>query len=102
MDLGLRNKVSLVTGGASGIGAAVVRMLVSEGARVAFVDRNENEGAKLVAEFSASEHKPRYIRADLTNEADCGRCVVEALGAFHSGLDILINNAGVNDAIGLE
>src|SRR5687768_1846024 len=100
MDLGLRNKVALVTGGASGIGAAVVRMLVSEGARVAFVDRNEEAAAKLLDEFPASEHKPCYIRADLTGEADCWRCVVEALGAFQNGLDILINNAGVNDAVG--
>lgn len=102
MDLGLQNKVALVTGGASGIGAAVVRMLVSEGARVAFVDQNENAGIKLLDDFSASEHKPRYIKADLTGEADCWRCVVEALDAFPSGLDILINNAGVNDSVGLE
>jgi NAD(P)-dependent dehydrogenase (short-subunit alcohol dehydrogenase family) len=101
MDLGLRNKVALVTGGASGIGAAVVRMLISEGSRVAFVDQNENASAKLLDELSASEHKPHYIKGDLTRESDCQRCVAETLSTW-GGLDILINNAGVNDAVGLE
>ncbi|HEY0548043.1 MAG TPA: SDR family oxidoreductase [Verrucomicrobiae bacterium] len=101
MDLGLRNKVALVTGGASGIGAAVVRMLISEGARVAFVDQNENAGAQICDELSASEHKPHFIKGDLTRETDCQRCVAETLNTL-GGLDILINNAGVNDAVGLE
>jgi NAD(P)-dependent dehydrogenase (short-subunit alcohol dehydrogenase family) len=101
MDLGLRNKVALVTGGASGIGAAVVRMLIREGTRVAFVDQNENAGAQLLDELSASQPKPHYIKGDLTRETDCERCVAETLSTW-GGLDILINNAGVNDAVGLE
>jgi L-fucose dehydrogenase len=101
MDLGLKNKVALVTGGVSGIGAAAVRMLVSEGVRVAFADQNESAGAKLVGELSGPHNDSRYISADLTCEADCQRCVAETLSAF-GGLDILINNAGVNDAVGLE
>lgn len=101
MDLGLRNKVALVTGGASGIGAAVVRMLASEGARVAFSDRNESSGTTLLNDLSAAKYESHFIHADLTREADCERCVSETIGAF-GGLDILINNAGVNDAVGLE
>ncbi|HWN94602.1 MAG TPA: SDR family oxidoreductase [Methylomirabilota bacterium] len=93
MDLGLKNKVVLVTGGASGIGAAAVRLLAGEGARVAFADRTDDsrEGGEMA----------RFISADLTREADCQRCVAETLREF-GGLDILINNAGVNDAVGLE
>ena len=101
MDLGLKQKVALVTGGASGIGAAAVRLLVNEGARVAFADQNQSAGEKLVSELAAAHHEARFIKADLTNEADCQRCVDETMGAF-GALDILINNAGVNDAVPLE
>jgi NAD(P)-dependent dehydrogenase (short-subunit alcohol dehydrogenase family) len=51
--------------------------------------------------LSAARHEARFIIADLTLEADCRRCVSETIGVF-GGLDILINNAGVNDAVGLE
>lgn len=101
MDLGLRNKVALVTGGTSGIGAAVVRLLAEEGARVAFVGRNESAGAVLVSELSKAQRESWFVQADLTLEADCAHCVQQTLTMFGS-LDIVINNAGVNDAIGLE
>lgn len=101
MDLGLKGRIALITGGASGIGAAVVRMLASEGARVAFADRNESVGAKLLRELGESLCDARFIEADLARDADCERCVAETLRAF-GGLDILVNNAGVNDAVGLE
>jgi NAD(P)-dependent dehydrogenase (short-subunit alcohol dehydrogenase family) len=93
--------VALVTGGAAGIGAATVRLLVAEGTRVAFVDQNKDAGAMLVSELSRSAFESLFVNADLTCEADCERAVAETLGKFGS-LDILINNAGVNDAIGLE
>src|SRR5215210_2515592 len=101
MDLGLKDKIALVTGGASGIGAAIVRMLANEGARVAFADQNESAGARLLRELSGGHGHSRYIPADLTRETDCQRCVAETLSTW-GGLDILINNAGVNDAVGLE
>ncbi len=101
MDLGLRNKVALVTGGAAGIGAAVVRQFASEGARVAFADQNEIAAAKLLDEMRGAPHQPGYIKVDLTREGDCQRCVEETIRTL-GGLDILINNAGVNDAVGLE
>jgi NAD(P)-dependent dehydrogenase (short-subunit alcohol dehydrogenase family) len=101
MDLGLRNKVALVTGGASGIGAAVVRLLAEEGARVAFVDRDEAAAAQLTRELELAGRESCFILADLTREEDCRRGVTETLHRF-GALDILINNAGVNDAVGLE
>ena len=101
MDLGLKNKVALITGGAAGIGAAVVRLLASEGARVTFADRDEASGRRLETELAGTSVPARFIFADLTREADCQRCVAETLRIFDR-LDILINNAGVNDAVGLE
>ena len=101
MDLGLNNKVALVTGGASGIGAAVTRMLASEGARVVIADRDETGGSTLARELNAAQRACHFVRCDLTVEADCQRCVQETLDRF-GGLDLLINNAGGNDTVGLE
>ena len=99
VDLGLQGKVALVTGGASGIGASTVRLLAAEGACVTFADQNEAAGAMLANELSQTSCL--FIKADLMRETDCQRAVVETLTKF-SALDVLINNAGVNDGVGLE
>lgn len=101
MDLGLKNKVALVTGGAVGIGAAAVRLLADEGAHVTFADRNETAGRLLETEMAGISVPARFISAELTREADCARCVDETLRVFGK-LDILINNAGINDGISIE
>jgi L-fucose dehydrogenase len=99
MDLGLKNKIALVTGGASGIGAATVRLLVEEGARVSIVDRDEKAGRALAGELDSVS--AIFTCVDLTGEDHCRRAVSDTLDAF-GGVDVLINNAGVNDGIGLE
>src|SRR6266508_4600476 len=101
MQLYLEDKVTLVTGGASGIGEAVGRLLAAEGSRTVIVDRNIEKGQRLAAELSASGRQARFIGADLTEETACRNCVEETLREF-GRLDALINNAGVNDSIGLE
>ena len=101
MDLGLKQKVAFVTGGASGIGAATVQLLGNEGARVAFADQNQSAGEKLLGELAAAHREAHFIKADLTAEADCQRCVQETIRVF-GALDILINNAGMNDAVALD
>ena len=97
----MKNKVALVTGGASGIGAAVTRLLTSEGVRVMIADRDETGGATLARELNAQRQVCHFVQSDLTVDVECQRCVQETLDRF-GGLDLLINNAGGNDTIGLE
>jgi L-fucose dehydrogenase len=100
MDLRLQDKVILVTGGAKGIGAAIVRACAAENAKVVVVDRDADYGEKLEAEVS-SEGNCCFVLADLGTEESCFQAVEQAAGKFGK-LDALVNNAGVNDKVGLE
>jgi len=101
MDLGLNGKVALVTGGASGIGEAAVRLFAAEGARVGIVDRDAPRGLALATELAGTGAQAAFVHADLSRETDCKNAVEETTRAF-GRLDILVNNAGVNDSVGLE
>jgi len=101
MDLGLDGKVALVTGGSKGIGEAIVRGLIAEGAQVANVNRSTAEGEALEAEYARRDRACLFIQGDLSDPEACRRCVATTLERF-GRIDILINNAGVNDGIGLE
>ena len=101
MDLGLSGKVILITGGASGIGEATVRLFCAEGARVAIIDRDQRAGDALAQELTARGGNAHCIATNLTIEEDCRRAVVETVRHF-GRLDAVVNNAGVNDGIGLE
>ena len=95
MDLGLTDRTALVTGGRTGIGAAIVRALAREGCDVAIVDREHDETAETVlAEVRALGRKALMVRADVADHAAAQRAVssvVDELGR----LDILVCNAGV-------
>ncbi len=97
MDLQLENKVVLATGGAKGIGAAIVRAAAAEAAIPVIVDRDAEAGKNLHAEVRTSH----MIVADLLSPADCQSAVDSTVEKF-GRLDALVNNAGVNDKIGLE
>jgi NAD(P)-dependent dehydrogenase (short-subunit alcohol dehydrogenase family) len=97
MDLQLKDKVVLVTGGAKGIGAAIVRTVAAEGAVPVIVDRDAEAGRKTQLEMSGSE----LIVGELTSPEFCKAAVEHAVKKC-GRLDALVNNAGVNDKIGLE
>ena len=91
----LRDKIALVTGAASGIGAATARRFAREGAVVAINDVRP-EGLDAVAgDIRASGAKALVLPGDVTKKADCERLVQEVTRTF-GRLDILINNAGIN------
>jgi 3-oxoacyl-[acyl-carrier protein] reductase len=93
MDLGLKGKLAVVTGGSVGIGLAVAEALAAEGASVLITARNE---ARVVAEarrIAATYNIPaRGVGADVATSAGCERVIAAALDM--GGADILINNAG--------
>lgn len=101
MDLNLKDKVVLITGGASGIGAAIVRALVSEGAAAVIVDRSAEQANDLRTELQAVGGKVHVVASDLTAAENCKKAVDQTLEHF-GRLDALVNNAGVNDRVGLE
>src|SRR5262249_50403160 len=65
----LQDKIVLITGGASGIGEAFVRAFVDNGARVAFLDLQQEAGTGLAGELGKSRHAPLFLRCDLTDTA---------------------------------
>jgi L-fucose dehydrogenase len=101
MNLGLTDKVIIVSGGAKGIGEGISKVLASEGAQVIIVGRNETDNAKTVNEIHQSGGKAFSIEAELTVPEQCKMAVDKALQQFGQ-IDGLVNNAGVNDGVGLE
>lgn len=92
----LKDKVALVTGAASGIGAATARLFAREGARgVVVADLLEKEGRTVVAEIEKAGGKASFVSLDVTNE-DQWKAAVDKTVATYGGLDVLVNNAGIS------
>jgi 3alpha(or 20beta)-hydroxysteroid dehydrogenase len=87
----LDGKVALVTGGSRGIGAAIARRFLEEGANVVAGDVLDDDGRQLAARLGDGV---RYVHLDVTKPADWDAAVSEAVSAFGS-LSILVNNAGM-------
>jgi L-fucose dehydrogenase len=101
MDLQLKDKVIIVTGGAKGIGEGISRVLAAEGAYVVIVGRNESDNQKLVGEIKQSGGQVIAVQAELTQPEEV-RLAVEKIISLAGRIDGLVNNAGLNDGVGLE
>lgn len=101
MDLQLKDRVIVVTGGAKGIGAAIVRACAGEGAVPVIVDRDAEAGARLQNDLRGQGVDCGLVRVELSIAEDCSLAVDETLKTF-GRLDALVNNAGRNDKVGLE
>jgi len=101
MDLALAEKTVVVTGGAKGIGDAIVRALIAEEAIPVIVDRDETAGRELCDELTAGGGSCELVVADLA-EPDACRIAVEQAIHLSGPVTALVNNAGVNDGVGLE
>lgn len=98
MDLHLKDKVVIVTGGAKGIGAGIVKALYNEGAIPVIIGRSESDNLAMLAEINHAGHQ---ITAELTQPSECEKAVQLTIEKY-GRIDGLINNAGVNDGVGLE
>ncbi|HEY1165420.1 MAG TPA: SDR family oxidoreductase [Chitinophaga sp.] len=101
MDLGLKDKVVIVTGGAKGIGEAISKLVAAEGAIAVIAGRNAEDNEKTVQAIKSAGGKAFGIQAELGEVADCRKVIdttIKQFGTIHA----LINNAGVNDGVGLE
>jgi len=101
MDLGLKNKIIVVTGGAKGIGAGIVKVLAAEGAIPVIVGRSEEDNLITVKEVEAAGGQAHQVVAELTDPAACENAINRVLQQF-GRIEGLVNNAGVNDGVGLE
>src|ERR1700716_1188878 len=90
----LKDKVCIITGGASGMGGVASRLFAQEGAKVVVSDIVETKAKETVAEIRAKGGKATFVKTDVSQEADCKKMVSEAVREF-GGLDVLYNNAGI-------
>jgi L-fucose dehydrogenase len=100
MDLQLKDKVIIVSGGAKGIGEGISKVLAAEGAIPFIIGRNEQDNLATVSAIEAAGGKAYQFAAELTEPAAC-EAAVKAVLAKTGRIDGLVNNAGVNDGVGL-
>src|SRR6266404_6394834 len=96
MDLQLKGKVVLITGGAKGIGAAIARGCAREGATAVLVDKDSDAGKQLQLDLQKAGASCGLICTDLLPASNCA-AVIEATLRDFGRLDVLVNNAGIND-----
>lgn len=90
----LQDKVAIITGGASGIGAATAKLFVAEGAKVVLVDLNEEKGNEFVAQLQATGEDAIFVKANVTNEEEVAKIYQTTIDTFGQ-VNVLFNNAGI-------
>ncbi|MEB0263260.1 MULTISPECIES: SDR family oxidoreductase [unclassified Mucilaginibacter] len=101
MDLQIKNKVIIVTGGARGIGKGIAVLLAKEGAIPVILSRTEAENIKTVQEIEAAGGKAFAIQVELSNPDECRTALEKVINQFGC-IDGVVNNAGENDGVGLQ
>ena len=97
LKMNLKDKVAIVTGGASGIGLATVKAFAEKGAKVVIADFNVEGGKKVEQEFKNEGHDVLFVSVDTGNESAVESFVLDAVKTYGK-LDIMINNAGIGNA----
>lgn len=100
MDLKLKDRVVIVTGGAAGIGGAISLLLAEEGAIPVILGRSPMH-TQFEQQLHARNPRSLFMQMDLRNEADCAAAVRKTIDAF-GRIDGLVNNAGTNDGVSLS
>lgn len=101
MDLGLKNKVIVVSGGAKGIGLGISQMLAVEGAIPAIIGRSEKDNKLAIESINNLGHEAFSVVGELKYPKQCEESIGTIVAKF-GRIDGLVNNAGVNDGVGLE
>ncbi len=101
MDLRLKDKVVIVSGGAKGIGEAITLGLAAEQAIPVIVGRSKDAGNKLLQSLLRNGQKAHQVVVELSNAENCKKVIEETI-AQYGRIDGIVNNAGVNDGVGLE
>lgn len=102
VDLQLGGKVVVITGGAKGIGAAIARTCANERAVPVVLDRDKEAGDQISGELRGSgAGNAEFLAIDLC-AAQCCREAIDHVAKTHGRIDALVNNAGINDGVGLE
>jgi L-fucose dehydrogenase len=100
MDLDLKDRVIVITGGGSGIGEAITRACLEAAAQVVVVGRMSQAALVFKEEVAATQKRCLFIEAELANPDECSQAI-ETISQRFGRLDGLVNNAGANDGVGL-
>jgi len=101
MDLGIKDKVMIVTGGAKGIGEGISRYVAQEGGIPIIAGRSRDSGEALQNDLQAKGLESWFIEMELASVENCKKLVGMVLDKYKR-IDAIFNNAGVNDGVGLE
>lgn len=101
MNLGIENKVFIITGGSKGIGEGITRAIIAEAGIPVIASRSEQSTIAISQEFNRKKIDHLYVIDDLSESKNCKKVIDETVAKYNR-IDGVVNNAGVNDGIGLE